>query len=221
MPFTVKDGIKPDIIINSLAIPSRMTIGKLIEILASKVGALKGERVNATAFRHFNIEEFMRNLTQYGYSYTGKEKMMSGITGEQISGHVFIGPCYYQALRHHVLDKYMMRSRGAVKNLTRQPIKGRKFGGAIRFGEMERDVTITHGAPALLKERLIVSSDLYTTVLCTTCGNLAISDALNQNVYCKTCAGSCTLGRINIPYSFKYFLQTLQGSGITIKMLAK
>ena len=221
MPFTVKDGIKPDIIINSLAIPSRMTIGKLIEILASKVGALKGERVNATAFRHFNIEEFMRNLTQYGYSYTGKEKMMSGITGEQISGHVFIGPCYYQALRHHVLDKYMMRSRGAVKNLTRQPIKGRKFGGAIRFGEMERDVTITHGAPALLKERLIVSSDLYTTVLCTTCGNLAISDALNQNVYCKTCAGACTLGRINIPYSFKYFLQTLQGSGITIKMLAK
>lgn len=220
MPFT-KDGIVPDIIINPLSIPSRMTIGKLIEVLASKVGSLKGERVNATSFRHFNIQRFMEQLPQYGFSRTGKEELYSGETGQPINGMVYIGPCYYQALRHHVLDKYMMRSRGAVKSITRQPIKGRKYSGAIRLGEMERDAIITHGASSLIRERLIVSSDLYTTTVCTNCGNLAIPDALNNKIYCKSCLGECKLGRVNIPYSYKYFLQTLQGSGITIKMITK
>lgn len=117
-----------------------MTIAKLIEIVASKVAALSGERVNASAFQDFNIEEFTRNLHQYGYQRYGNEVLYSGKTGRPLQSQIFIGPCYYQALRHHVKDKIQMRSRGEVKLLTRQPIGGRSRQGGLRFGEMERCV---------------------------------------------------------------------------------
>lgn len=123
MPFSTT-GIRPDLIINPHAIPSRMTIGKLLEIVASKAAALRGERVNATAFKNFNIEEFQRNLVQYGYSYKGEETMYNGKTGEEFQAQIFMGPCYYQALPHHVEDKIQARQRGFVQRGSGQSVKG-------------------------------------------------------------------------------------------------
>lgn len=136
MPFA--RGIRPDIIINPHSIPSRMTIGKLMEIVTSKTAAFKGERVNAGAFNSFNIDEFTRQLHEYGYQRHGNEKLTSGLTGKPIQAMIFMGPCYYQALRHHVKDKIQMRQKGAIKPFTRQPVRGRSKQGGLRFGEMER-----------------------------------------------------------------------------------
>jgi len=137
MPFN-QQGIRPDIIINPHSIPSRMTIGKLLEIVTSKTATFKGERINASAFNNFNSDEFMRQLQEYGYQRRGNEKLTSGISGKHIQAMIFMGPCYYQALRHHVKDKIQMRAKGAIKPYTRQPVRGRSKQGGLRFGEMER-----------------------------------------------------------------------------------
>ena len=195
-------------------IPSRMTIGKLIEIVTSKVAAFTGERVNATAFRRFNVEEFMRNLTQYGYSSSGKERMYSGFTGKPLEARIFIGPCYYQALKHQVQDKIQMRARGGLSSLTHQPVGGLKRGGGQRVGEMERDAIISHGASAFLRERLCLVSDAYESVFCATCGTIAISS--DESFSCRTCEDEATFGTCVIPYAFKMLTQLLSGANFQV-----
>ncbi len=211
MPYTA-DGVRPDIILNPHAIPSRMTIGKLIEIVTSKAAAFEGERINATAFRRFDVKEFMRNLTEVGYSSSGKERMYSGYTGKPLSAMIFTGPCYYQSLRHHVSDKIQMRARGGIKQLTHQPVGGRKRGGGQRVGEMERDAIISHGAAAFLQERLCLVSDAYETVYCSTCGNIAIADHIENKYICRTCEDEAEFGTCTIPYSYKLLSQLLAGA---------
>jgi len=198
-------------------IPSRMTIGKLIEIVASKVASLSGERVNASAFSNFDIEEFKRNLHQYGYERHGNEVMYSGETGRPLQAQIFIGPCYYQALRHHVKDKIQMRARGEVKLITHQPIGGRSRQGGLRFGEMERDALISHGASEVLKERLCTSSDAYKAVFCKTCGNLAISNALSQTQTCRCCGNSAKFGTCTVPYAYRLLQNLLAGASLSLR----
>ena len=201
----------------SNCIPSRMTIAKLIEIVASKVASLSGERVNASAFANFDIEEFKRNLHQYGYERHGNEVMYSGETGRPLQAQIFIGPCYYQALRHHVKDKIQMRARGEVKLITHQPIGGRARQGGLRLGEMERDALISHGASEVLKERLCTSSDAYKAVFCKTCGNLAISNALSQTQTCRCCGNDAKFGTCTVPYAYRLLQNLLAGASLSLK----
>ena len=229
MPFTAgrKDpetgeiiggGIRPDIILNPHAIPSRMTIGKLIEIVASKLGALSGERINASAFKNFDIEGMKRNLKMYGFQEYGEETMYNGMTGKPFPSQIFIGPCYYQALRHQIADKIQMRGYGQVESDTRQPRGGRKNRGGLRFGEMERDALISHGASNLVKERLCISSDAFTMTYCKNCANIAIHDMEGTGFACNTCGDKGQFGKCTTPYSFKLFQQLLSAVHINVKL---
>ena len=215
MPFSIS-GITPDIIINPHCIPSRMTMAKMIEIVASKFAALEGERINATAFRKFDIKAFKENLVQYGFSSSGKEKFFSGFTGAPFEALIFTGPCYYQVLRHHVEDKIQMRARGAIKQLSHQPTGGRARKGGQRVGEMERDAIISHGAAEFLRERLCTVSDAYTPVYCSTCGTIAIANHADIKFICRTCGDKAKFGTCTIPYAYKLLTHKLAGAGFNL-----
>ncbi|KAJ3487257.1 hypothetical protein NLI96_g3666 [Meripilus lineatus] len=167
MPFT-ESGMQPDVIINPHAFPSRMTIGMLVESMAGKAGAMHGLAQDATPFQFTEedtaVDYFGEQLLAAGYNYYGNEPMYSGITGEEFAADIYIGVVYYQRLRHMVLDKFQVRTTGPVDPVTRQPVKGRKRAGGIRFGEMERDALIAHGTSFLLQDRLMNCSD-YSTAL--------------------------------------------------------
>jgi DNA-directed RNA polymerase I subunit RPA2 len=175
MPFS-ESGITPDIIINPNAFPSRMTIGMLIESMAGKAGCLHGVYQEAEPWRfddqHTAVNYFGQQLARAGFNYYGNEVMYSGITGTEFPADIYIGVVYYQRLRHMVSDKYQVRATGPVNRLTRQPIKGRKKGGGIRFGEMERDSLLGHGASLTLHDRLFLSSDFVLADICRQCGSL-------------------------------------------------
>jgi len=162
MPFS-ENGITPDIIINPHAFPSRMTIGMLIESLAGKSGSLHGKFQEVSAFQQFENDDiigfFGKELLDKGYNYYGSEIMYSGISGLQMKAEIFMGVVYYQRLRHMVNDKAQARSLGPIDVLTRQPVKGRKNQGGIRFGEMERDSLLAHGVSFCLHDRLFNCSD--------------------------------------------------------------
>ncbi|KAI0043458.1 beta and beta-prime subunits of DNA dependent RNA-polymerase [Auriscalpium vulgare] len=175
MPFS-ESGIQPDVIINPHAFPSRMTIGMLVESMAGKAGAMHGLAQDATPFTFSEsdtaIDYFGKQLLAAGYNYYGSEPMYSGITGQEFAADIYFGVVYYQRLRHMVLDKFQVRTTGPVEPLTRQPVKGRKRAGGIRFGEMERDALIAHGTSFLLQDRLMNCSDYSTAWVCRTCGSL-------------------------------------------------
>ncbi|KAJ7098696.1 hypothetical protein B0H15DRAFT_878516 [Mycena belliarum] len=175
MPFS-ESGMQPDVIINPHAFPSRMTIGMLVESMAGKAGAMHGLAQDATPFKFTEedtaIEYFGEQLLAAGYNYYGNEPMYSGITGQEFAADIYIGVVYYQRLRHMVLDKFQVRTTGPVDPVTRQPVKGRKRAGGIRFGEMERDALIAHGTSFLLQDRLMNCSDYSTAWVCRSCGSL-------------------------------------------------
>ncbi|CAE6435969.1 unnamed protein product [Rhizoctonia solani] len=175
MPFS-ESGMQPDVIINPHAFPSRMTIGMFVESMAGKAGAMHGLAQDATPFK-FNEEDtavayFGEQLKVAGYNYYGNEPMYSGITGQEFAADIYLGVVYYQRLRHMVDDKFQVRTTGPVDPVTRQPVKGRKRAGGIRFGEMERDALIAHGTSFLLQDRLMNCSDYSTAWVCRTCGSL-------------------------------------------------
>jgi len=169
MPFT-REGIVPDLIINPHAIPSRMTIAHLIECQLSKVSSLRGLEGDATPFTDVTVDSVSKLLRDHGYQSRGFEIMYHGHTGRKLVAQVFLGPTYYQRLRHMVDDKIHARARGPVQILTRQPVEGRARDGGLRFGEMERDCMISHGAAAFLKERLFEVSDAFRVHVCDICG---------------------------------------------------
>lgn len=174
MPFS-ESGIQPDVIINPHAFPSRMTIGMFVESLAGKAGALHGIAQDSTPFRFDEnnraVDYFGHQLMKAGYNYYGNEPMYSGITGQELHADIYIGVVYYQRLRHMVNDKYQVRTTGPVNSLTGQPIKGRKKGGGIRVGEMERDALLAHGTAFLLQDRLMNCSDYTKAAICRSCGS--------------------------------------------------
>ena len=217
MPFT-REGINPDIIINPHAIPSRMTIGHLVECLLGKVSAMTGDEGDATPFTDVTVEAISQALAACGYQQRGLEVMYNGHTGKKLSAQIFLGPTYYQRLKHMVDDKIHARARGPLQILTRQPVEGRSRDGGLRFGEMERDCMIAHGAAAILKERLFDVSDAYKTYVCELCGLLAVAN-LKKNVYeCRSCKNKTQIAQINIPYAFKLLCQELMSMNIAPRL---
>ena len=211
LPFN-QDGICPDMIMNPHGFPSRMTVGKLKELVAGKSAVLKGVFHDGTAFGGTSIEEMTAIMQHFGYNYHGKELLISGITGEPLNAYIFFGPIYYQKLKHMVLDKVHGRSRGPKAVLTRQPTEGRARDGGLRLGEMERDCLIGHGVSMLLLERLMLSSDAFNVDVCTSCG------LLGYQKWCSFCQSSRTLASIQIPYAYKLLLQELQSMNIQPKL---
>lgn len=216
MPYT-KDGIVPDIIINPHAIPTRMTIGHLLECVFAKVGCLDGEFLDATPFCHQDIDAVYDKLQSHGYEKHANEIMYNGINGEQIHTDIFIGPTYYIRMKHMVADKINYRSNeGGYVSLTRQPVKSRAKGGGLRIGEMETNTLLSHGMSAFLRESLMDRADMYQTYLEHDTGNIAISN--DKDNYAKTQDG---ISRVQIPYSAKTLCQELESMAIHPRLLTE
>ncbi|XP_042451459.1 DNA-directed RNA polymerase I subunit 2-like isoform X1 [Zingiber officinale] len=239
MPFSEVTGMQPDLIINSHAFPSRMTIAMLLESIAAKGGSLHGKFVDATPFTRSNcskedeeevpvVDELGQMLIAYGFNYYGEEALYSGVYGTRLPFKIFIGPVYYQRLRHMVSDKFQVRSTGTVDQITRQPIGGRKRGGGIRFGEMERDAVLAHGAAYLLHDRLHTSSDYHIAHVCSDCGSLLAATTKQpqkkslppagtpKSYICQACKTGKEMETVAMPY-VSIYLGSVCGA-VNVKM---
>jgi DNA-directed RNA polymerase II subunit RPB2 len=220
MPFT-KSGVKPDIIINPHAIPSRMTIGQLKETVLGKVLVELGLFGDGTSFGQFDIKDICSELLNLGYEAHGNELMCNGLTGEQMECSIFMGPVFYQRLKHMVNDKSHSRSIGPMVNLTRQPAEGRSRDGGLRFGEMERDCMVSHGAARFTRGRIYDASDKYSVFTCKKCGLIA---AYNDEIHihhCKTCDNRVDFAHVEIPYSCKLLFQELNTMNIAPRIMTE
>ena len=230
MPFT-KDGMKPDLIINPHAIPSRMTIAQLKETLLGKVLLELGLFGDGTSFGNLDVVNISEELQKLGYESYGNEIMYNGYTGEQIETSVFFGPVFYQRLKHMVNDKQHSRSIGPMVNLTRQPAEGRSRDGGFRIGEMERDVMIAHGMSRFCRERLYDVSDKYSVHVCNKCGMIASYNNGDKNKkyanndftihHCYTCDNRKDFSKVEVPYSYKLLSQELQTINVVPRIITQ
>lgn len=211
MPFA-GDGVCPDIIMNPHGFPSRMTVGKMIELISGKAGVLDGHCGDGTAFGGDKVGDIGAALVRHGYSYGGKDYLTSGISGEPHEAYIFFGPVFYQKLKHMVLDKMHARARGPRAVLTRQPTEGRARDGGLRLGEMERDCLIGYGAASLITERLMVSSDVFKVDVCGKCG------LLSYEGWCQFCRSGENVASMKMPYACKLLFQELNSMNIVPKM---
>jgi len=218
MPFAAKTGMTPDLLMNPNAFPSRMTMGQALEAVLGKACSLNGAYADCTPFEpEFDKGIVAAELARYGFEEYGDEVMINGMTGEQIQCKIFMGPTYYQRLKHMVDDKIHARDQdGPRETLTRQPVEGRKRGGGFRMGEMETWCGISHGASAFLIDRLVNNSDGYEMFVCDYCGNTAIATLKTQRFECKRCQQNTAISKIRIPYAFKLLMQELQACCIGV-----
>ena len=218
MPFT-KNGINPDIIMNPHAVPSRMTIGQLLECLLGKTCSELGYIGDGTPFTDLNPDDIEKILIEKcGYDKYGNEFLYNGATGEQLQSKIFIGPTYYQRLKHMVNDKFHARSTGPIVLLTRQPSEGRTRDGGLRFGEMERDCIISHGTSAFLKERLLDVSDNYRVFTCEQCKLIASCNPEKGIYKCDFCPNTTDFHEVRIPYASKLLMQELLSMNIATRL---
>ena len=239
MPFS-KDGIVPDLIVNPHAIPSRMTVNQLLEMILGKSCSLTGHLGDATPFQNNEVTDYTVLLNKLGYEGQGNEVLYSGITGEQLKTSIFMGPIYYQRIKLMVADKMHSRGTGPLQAIVRQPAAGRANNGGLRIGEMERDGVISHGASAFLKESMMERADKYKIAICNTTGLSAIYNPA-KNIFISPMAdgplkftGSLDgkeqhleqvskFGRnfsiVNVPYSFKLLLQELQTMNVQMRLI--
>ena len=220
MPFTA-EGVKPDIIINPHAIPSRMTIGQLKETLLGKVLVQLGLFGDGTAFgnKEMSVENISKELLKLGYESYGNELMYDGHGGRQLESSIFIGPVFYQRLKHMVNDKQHSRSIGPMVNLTRQPAEGRSRDGGLRFGEMERDCMCSHGASRFTKGRIYDASDKYQVYVCKRCGSIASYNNSYNIHLCRMCDNRVDFSYVEIPYSCKLLFQELLTMNIAPRII--
>ena len=220
MPFTTS-GLVPDIIINPHAIPSRMTIAQLVETILGKACTSLGKYGNATPFSDITIDDIGDILeNECNLERNGNEIMYNSRTGEQMKTSIFIGPTYYQRLKHMVNDKIHSRSsNGPIVLLTRQPAEGRARDGGLRLGEMEVECNWGHGCMNFLKERFMECSDNYRIFTCKKCGNVANINP-NKNIYaCDVCNNKTSFSEIRIPFACKLLFQEIQSMGINTKYI--
>ncbi|KAL6883540.1 hypothetical protein ACP4OV_010954 [Aristida adscensionis] len=250
MPFSANTGMRPDLIINPHAFPSRMTIAMLLESMAAKAGSLHGKFINATPFANSVkeekdpsksssiVDELGPMLASYGFNYHGTEVLYSGVFGTEMTCEIFIGPVYYQRLRHMVSDKFQVRTTGRIDQITRQPIGGRKHGGGIRFGEMERDALLAHGTSYLLHDRLHSCSDYHIADVCSLCGSLLTATVIKSDTQqkakremlglptvrppksfaCHACKTSKGMETVAMPYVFRYLAAELAAMNIKLEL---
>lgn len=218
MPFT-KDGTRPDIIVNPHALPSRMTVGQLIEMIVGKAAMCLGGMGDCTAFSHQGrrVEDFGRILARHKFHSSGNEIMYDGVTGQMMDMEVFVGPTYYMRLKHMVKDKINYRCRGPNAQLTRQPIGGRANDGGLRVGEMERDSVCSHGAMAFLRESMMERADKYTMEVCNTSGTVAAQ--LKGKTRSLAAPEGRQFSHVEVPYAFKLLSQELQAMNVQLRVI--
>ena len=243
MPFT-RDGLRPDIIVNPHAIPSRMTVGQLVECLTGKACSMLGCFGDGTAFNHkgTKIGQYAEVLTKNGFHSSGNDVLYNGMTGEQLESEIFIGPTYYMRLKHMVKDKINFRARGPRTALTKQPVSGRANDGGLRIGEMERDSIISHGAASFLTESMMERGDKYYMAVCNTTGMIAVYNPA-KNLFMSPMAdgplrfvgsiieNNLTVENITkfgrsfsivcIPYSLKLLMQELQCANVAMRIITE
>ena len=221
MPQTAT-GIIPDIIINPHCIPSRMTIAQLMETLLGKIGCEFGSLGDGTPFNATTVEGLANLLRDsLGLEPYGNEILYNGYTGRQMETSIFVGPCFYQRLRHCSADKLHSRASGPLVMLTRQPAEGRAREGGLRFGEMERDCVAAHGITEFTKERFMECSDAFRCWSCRDCGLIVIANPRDGIWNCRGCGNTTDFSAIEIPYAYKLLLQELETMCISSRILTQ
>ncbi|XBH75333.1 hypothetical protein VPH35_102108 [Triticum aestivum] len=221
-PFSER-GICPDLIMNPHGFPSRMTIGKMLELVGGKAGVSCGRFHYGSAFGEPSgnadkVEDMSYILVKHGFNYHGKDLLYSGILGHPLETYIFMGPIYYQKLKHMVLDKMHARASGPRITLTRQPTEGRSHNGGLRVGEMERDCLIAHGASMLIFERLLLCSDPYKVQVCGTCGLLGYYNHKLKISFCSFCKNGENMAQLTMPYACKLLFQELQSMNVVPRL---